>query len=107
MSFKPKYVKCLIKTDRYKYTCKNIHLDEQGHESNTVYRFNTKMPYLVKNQEDYDELISLDMFEAHDSGEKEVKKKSKKKEKVEEVENPVQEPEEIIETIEDSVPEAD
>ena len=72
MEFKPKKVICLLKGDSFKYTCKNIHLDSQGHEVNNTYRFNKGVAYLVKNQEDYDELIAQDMFEAYDPEEKEV-----------------------------------
>lgn len=66
MAFKPKEVICSAKTDSFKYTCKNVHLDEQEHEVNNTYRFNKGVPYLVKNQEDYDELVNHDMFEAYD-----------------------------------------
>ena len=72
MEFKPKKVIYLLSGDRFKYTCKNIHLDSQGHEVNNTYRFNKGVAYLVKNQEDYDELIAQDMFEAYDPEEKEV-----------------------------------
>ena len=80
--FKPKKIICLIKTDRFKYTCKNIHLDEQKHEINNTYRFNKGVPYLIKNKEDYDELIAIDMFEPYEE-KKETAKEKKAREKAE------------------------
>lgn len=81
--FKPKKIICLIKTDRFKYTCKNIHLDKQEHEINNTYRFNKGVPYLIKNKEDYDELVSLDMFEDFKEEVKETAKEKRDREKAE------------------------
>ena len=124
MEFKPQKVICLLKGDSFKYTCKNIHLDSSGHEVSNTYRFNKGVAYLVKNQEDYDELILLDdMFEAYGEEEikievekvevKETKKEKKAREKAEkeaealkdpqveaskEAEESTEAPEEILET---------
>lgn len=81
--FEPKKVICLANSDRFKYTCKNIHRDAEGHEINNTYRFNQGVPYLVKNLEDYEEMISLEMFKAFEEKEETAKEK-KEREKAEE-----------------------
>ncbi len=88
--FEPKKIICLITTDRFKYTCKNIHLDPQKHEINNTYRFNKDVPYLVKNKEDYEEMLSLDMFEAYEEKiektETEKERKAREKEEAKKLE---------------------
>lgn len=61
--FVPKPIICTQNSLTYKYTCKNIHLNGQGHPMTNTYRFNKGVPYLIKNQEDYDEIIALPIFE--------------------------------------------
>ena len=64
--FKPKPIIFNGTTDSYKYQCKNIHdvtIDKKVHKISNNYRFNRDVPYLIKNQEDYDELIANDMFD--------------------------------------------
>jgi hypothetical protein len=125
MEYKPKLVICLAKGDSFKYTCKNIHLDSSNHEVNNTYRFNRNVSYLVKNQEDYDELINHDMFEAYSEEEevkevKETKKEKKAREKKEkesvidiqsdkviDPEVEVETAEEILEENKDNVPEVE
>ena len=61
--FEPKKVICTQSSLTYKYECKNIHKNELGHSITNAYRFLKGVPYLIKNQEDYEEIIALNIFE--------------------------------------------
>ena len=65
--FKPKWVVCLLSRDSYSYKCNNVHKNDMGEYSNT-YRFMGKpLRYLVKDKEDYNELMGLDIFEDYEA----------------------------------------
>ena len=65
--FTPKWIVCLKNTDSYKYECKTHYekvMDGKVHTICNTYRFVGKpLRYLIKKKEDYDEMISLPIFE--------------------------------------------
>ena len=88
--FVPKPIICTQNSLTYRYTCKNIHLNKLGHQITNTYRFNKGVPYLIKNQEDYDEIIALPIFEDYitpeekaESAKSETTKQRKVREKAE------------------------
>ena len=66
--FEPKVIFCTLKRDSYKYLCKT-HTDENGNQVGERYQFSGNMTCLVKNKEDYDELIALNIFEDYNTPE--------------------------------------
>ena len=65
-SFKPKWVKCVLNTDSYKYECTTPHkvmMDKKEHVITNTYRFTGKpLLYLIKDEDDYNEIIANPKF---------------------------------------------
>ena len=68
--FTPTWIICTKEIGRY--SCKNVQevvLDGKIHKVNNTYRLNSGVPYLIKNETDYNEMIELDIFEDYEEPE--------------------------------------
>ena len=68
--FKPTWVVCLLRTDSFKYECKVSHdvlVDGKMHKMSNTYRFTGRpLLYLIKDEEDYNEIIANPNFEDYE-----------------------------------------